>query len=206
MAFSERRPTQQAFWLVLSESGFLTKGVKPASNGHTPIQMVDTTEFATASALSKTAIPGLLLLPSGPEPPNPAELLGSNRMADVLTQLATLADVIMINTPPSPGNGCQPCAHPHSDGVVLVTALNESRRHAIVRSKSVLHGTLAATRGRRKQGPNQGTRLYSGYYGQTTEGSRFRLIARDPSDGCANGHFVAGFRPSERTILLRRAS
>ncbi len=44
--------------------------------------------------------PGLDLLPSGPIPPNPAELLGSDNMKELLEYLKTAYDYIVIDTPP----------------------------------------------------------------------------------------------------------
>jgi capsular exopolysaccharide synthesis family protein len=45
-------------------------------------------------------VPGMTLLGSGPIPPNPSELLGSNKMADVISQLRERFDVIIIDSPP----------------------------------------------------------------------------------------------------------
>ncbi|HUR48288.1 MAG TPA: polysaccharide biosynthesis tyrosine autokinase [Acidimicrobiales bacterium] len=42
----------------------------------------------------------LFVLPSGPLPPNPSELLGSTRMFDLLTELGKEVDVIVIDAPP----------------------------------------------------------------------------------------------------------
>lgn len=42
----------------------------------------------------------LVVLPSGPVPPNPSELLGSAAMWEVLTKLTTSYDVVLLDTPP----------------------------------------------------------------------------------------------------------
>jgi capsular exopolysaccharide synthesis family protein len=42
----------------------------------------------------------LTVLPSGPVPPNPSELLGSAKMSELLAQLAAGYDVVLIDTPP----------------------------------------------------------------------------------------------------------
>jgi capsular exopolysaccharide synthesis family protein len=42
----------------------------------------------------------LVLLASGPLPPNPSELLSSHRTADVIAKLQTEADIVLIDTPP----------------------------------------------------------------------------------------------------------
>ncbi|MDQ6877297.1 MAG: polysaccharide biosynthesis tyrosine autokinase [Candidatus Dormibacteraeota bacterium] len=45
-------------------------------------------------------IPDLWLLPSGPIPPNPSELLGSGRMRHILHQLRQRFDWVILDTPP----------------------------------------------------------------------------------------------------------
>jgi non-specific protein-tyrosine kinase len=47
-----------------------------------------------------TGIDNLVLLPSGPLPPNPAELLGSPRMAELIDELKSMADIVFFDTPP----------------------------------------------------------------------------------------------------------
>ena len=44
-------------------------------------------------------LPGLAVLPSGPQPPNPLELLGRNGFVQLLDELARQFDVILIDTP-----------------------------------------------------------------------------------------------------------
>ena len=52
------------------------------------------------SILHDTEIPNLSLLTAGTSPPNPAELLGSEKMADLLTNLREQYDHIIIDAPP----------------------------------------------------------------------------------------------------------
>jgi succinoglycan biosynthesis transport protein ExoP len=44
--------------------------------------------------------PGLRVLPAGPRPPNPSELLAGERTAEVMSTLADLADLVIIDSPP----------------------------------------------------------------------------------------------------------
>ncbi|MGE5250799.1 MAG: polysaccharide biosynthesis tyrosine autokinase, partial [Bacteroidota bacterium] len=46
-------------------------------------------------------LPNLKVITSGTLPPNPAELLGAPRMREILAELSTFADVVVIDTPPS---------------------------------------------------------------------------------------------------------
>jgi len=51
-------------------------------------------------ALSPTEVDGLRVLTSGPLPPNPSELLGSQRMESIIERLKDNADVILFDSPP----------------------------------------------------------------------------------------------------------
>jgi succinoglycan biosynthesis transport protein ExoP len=56
---------------------------------------------ATAKeAIQTTVVPGLWVIPAGPPPPNPAELLGSKRFKDFIVSLSQRFDWVMIDTPP----------------------------------------------------------------------------------------------------------
>lgn len=49
----------------------------------------------------KSEMPHLRIITSGSLPPNPAELLGSRKMDQILAELCKLADVVVIDSPPS---------------------------------------------------------------------------------------------------------
>lgn len=51
-------------------------------------------------SIHQTKVYGLDMITSGPIPPNPSELLGSNTMKELLATLRSSYDVIMIDTPP----------------------------------------------------------------------------------------------------------
>ncbi len=51
-------------------------------------------------AIQKTAVDNIWILPSGPHPPNPAELLNSKRMRDLLAAVKERFDTVLIDTPP----------------------------------------------------------------------------------------------------------
>jgi succinoglycan biosynthesis transport protein ExoP len=122
------------------------EGTRP-TNGHANGQGVPGVEAATIAALLKTPIEGLLLLPSGPTPPNPAELLGSRRMASILDQLSGCADIIVIDSPPLLPVTDAAVLAAKCSGVVLVTAINETPRAALGRAKTILDGTGARVLG-----------------------------------------------------------
>lgn len=51
-------------------------------------------------AIQQTGIPGLGVITSGSIPPNPAELLGSEKMSQIMAQLLETADALVIDSPP----------------------------------------------------------------------------------------------------------
>jgi len=58
-------------------------------------------DFDLDNALRETEVPGLWLLPSGPLPPNPAELLDSRKMADLVKTLESRYDAVLFDSPPA---------------------------------------------------------------------------------------------------------
>lgn len=58
------------------------------------------TRQATLDDALVTSADGVVVLPAGPLPSNPAEMVGSQAMADLLSLLETRADVVVIDAPP----------------------------------------------------------------------------------------------------------
>jgi capsular exopolysaccharide synthesis family protein len=52
------------------------------------------------STVQKTAVKKVWLMPSGPHPPNPAELINSKKMEDLIEQVKDKFDFVFIDTPP----------------------------------------------------------------------------------------------------------
>lgn len=134
-------------------------------------------------AVVKTPIANLLLLPSGPTPPNPAELLGSRRMSALLLEWAGSADVVILDTPPLLAVTDAAVLAARSDGVVLVAAVNETGRESLKHSVTVLEGTGARLLGvvaNKVPTSGRGAYYYGGYYGapQVQQGRWGRLGRR----------------------------
>ena len=119
-------------------------------------------------AVVKTPVNNLLLLPSGPTPPNPAELLGSTRMTSLLADWAASADVIILDTPPLLAVTDAAVLAARADGIVLVAAVNETKRDALKQSVEVLQGTGARLLGvvaNKVQRSGENAYYYGSYYG-----------------------------------------
>jgi protein-tyrosine kinase len=73
----------------------------------------------------------LSLLPAGPLPPNPLELLGQPVFPHLLSQLALRFDVVLIDTPAADRNAdAQLCAS-RAGGALVVARRNRSRHEAL---------------------------------------------------------------------------
>ncbi|MGZ7267182.1 exopolysaccharide biosynthesis protein, partial [Streptococcus pyogenes] len=57
-------------------------------------------EASLDEALTETPVPGLWVLPCGPIPPNPSELLHTSRFRDLLREAAGKFDRIIFDSPP----------------------------------------------------------------------------------------------------------
>lgn len=53
-----------------------------------------------ADLAQETKVPGLYVLTSGPIPPNPAELVGSNRMKTLISRAGEKFDYVLVDSPP----------------------------------------------------------------------------------------------------------
>lgn len=73
-----------------------------------------------AHALYQTPLSNLALLPAGKACPNPSELLGSQAMADMLDELSTQAEILVLDSPPVLAVTDAAVLATCTDGVVLV--------------------------------------------------------------------------------------
>jgi capsular exopolysaccharide synthesis family protein len=78
-----------------------------------------------------TQVPRVQLLPAGYIPPNPAELLGSPNLREILQGLRKRYDWIVIDAPPILGMADTPVLCPLADGVVLVVWAEHCSRPAV---------------------------------------------------------------------------
>jgi succinoglycan biosynthesis transport protein ExoP len=88
--------------------------------------------------IHKTNIPNLFVVPSGPLPPNPVELLDSEVMAKMLEKLLEKVDVIFIDTPPLVGIVDAIVIGKYSQGLILVTWAGKTHRNALEKAKQEL--------------------------------------------------------------------
>lgn len=71
---------------------------------------------------------GLFLMPAGPTPPNPAELLGSAKMEALVKNFRENADIVIIDAPPILPVTDAVLLSRKVDGVLLIAEINETRK------------------------------------------------------------------------------
>lgn len=119
-----RRPRLHEFFGVTNEVGFTS-----ALMGTVPLK----------AALQ--AVPGqerLRVLASGPLPPNPAELLASQRTAELLKTLGSLADILLIDSPPTLPVTDALVLSQQVDATLLVASAGKTTRKAAARASEML--------------------------------------------------------------------
>jgi capsular exopolysaccharide synthesis family protein len=83
------------------------------------------------SIFQKTDVDGLYFMPSGPLPPNPAELLAGPKMLALLSTAAEKVDAVIIDAPPVMGLADAPLLASTAAGTLLVIATANTRRNAV---------------------------------------------------------------------------
>ena len=82
-------------------------------------------------SLKSTEIANLHVITSGSLPPNPSELLGSGRMSEILHQLSSQFDSVIVDTPPVLAVTDALVLATRVDGVLLVVKPSKSKRAAL---------------------------------------------------------------------------
>lgn len=83
-------------------------------------------------------LPNFYVITSGPIPPNPAELLGSNKMKSIFEEIKQNFDMIFIDTPPVLVVTDAQVLAALCDGVVFVASYGETDKKGIVRAKELI--------------------------------------------------------------------
>ncbi len=126
-----------------------------------------TTQDALASVTRPSSLANLKLVPSGPVPLSPTELLSSPRLEHILQEAARSFDVVVIDSPPVLGLADAPMMAALVDGVIFVVEADRSRRGALKTAlrrlramRPVLLGAVLT-----KFDPLKAGNRYSEYYG-----------------------------------------
>jgi succinoglycan biosynthesis transport protein ExoP len=184
-----RRPRVHSFFEASNE-----KGLSSVLMGSIPIW---------EAALDPMVI-NLRIVPSGPIPPNPAELLQSERMEEVLKQLKESADVIIIDTPPVLAVADASILGANADGTLFVVDADTASRAATAQARDQLENAGANVIGSlfNKFDPSQagGFPHYYYYYHQYAAESE----AMDPSQNGKGGE--GSFRARRRRRIAMKGA
>jgi succinoglycan biosynthesis transport protein ExoP len=95
------------------------------------------------ASLIQIAMPNLYVLPVGPLPPNPAELLGSTKMKQVVETLAANFDYVIIDSPPVSSFADSLILSALVEGVIIVIRSGFTPREMAQRTKAHLQSVGA---------------------------------------------------------------
>lgn len=101
-------------------------------------------EATFEAVVHPTEVPNLSLIASGQFPPNPAELLGSPRMQEILHEAKARYDIVLLDSPPLLAVTDAAVLATMVDGVVLVIRTERTKRDAVRRAL----GHVRSVRGR----------------------------------------------------------
>ena len=86
-------------------------------------------------AIVKTAIPGVFVVPAGPEAPNPSGLLASDAMRKFLELAATNFDHVIVDSPPVLPVSDTLVFAQQTDGVILCVRAGATSREHVIRAR-----------------------------------------------------------------------
>lgn len=94
-------------------------------------------------AIKSTEVPGLFVLPCGPVPPNPAELLHTRAFSELLDQLGEKFDKVLLDSPPVGAVADAVVLATKVDGAVMVLKAGVTHREVAIRTVRALRDVKA---------------------------------------------------------------
>lgn len=121
------------------------------------------------SAILDTGIENLHILTSGTKPPNPTELLGSNKMKLFINVLKDRYDYIIMDTAPILIAADTQVLSKSADGCILVVCSNQAEREAVIKGKELLNKVNSRILGVVLNKTKENLKSYYGYYSNEHE-------------------------------------
>jgi capsular exopolysaccharide synthesis family protein len=119
-----RKPSQHDIWGIGNERGLTTMMLEDGALANPPLVSV--------------GVDNLQVLPSGPLPQVPADLLASQRMNEIIGVLKARASFVLFDSPPVLAVTDAALLGSKLDGVLLVVRAGHTRREHTVRAKQAL--------------------------------------------------------------------
>ncbi|MGM0804987.1 MAG: CpsD/CapB family tyrosine-protein kinase [Bacillota bacterium] len=102
-----------------------------------------TRQRTLSEAIVTTTIPDVDVLPSGPVPPNPSEIIDSKSMTHLIEEAKALYDYVLFDTPPiMVVTDAQVLAH-RVDGVIMVISSGKTEIESAIKGKELLENANA---------------------------------------------------------------
>jgi capsular exopolysaccharide synthesis family protein len=141
-------------------------GIKNGGNGHGLSSFL--AGVSDKMNLFRTETENLRIIPSGPIPPNPVELLASKRFKKLLDKLSDKFDRIILDGPPHYGFADILVLSQQVGGIVLISSLGETRREALRHFKKAINNVNGVILGcivnKMNTAKKYGYRSYYKYY------------------------------------------
>jgi len=135
-------------------------------------------EAGQREAIRPDVIPNLDVLPAGQSAPNPAELLGSDSMRRLVSELRRDYEYIIMDTPPSLPVTDAAVVASVSDATILVLRSGETEESAAQRAVEQLRQVRARIAGAVLNGVTRGRDRYYSYYSSDRTSWRRRGVAK----------------------------
>ena len=129
-----RRPTMNATFSISRPTGitnFLTDS-----------------NIKLSDIIYRTSVDNLCIIPSGPIPPNPSELIGSNKMTKLITTLSEKSDLVIYDAPPVLSVTDAQIISTKVDGTILVVKANSTEKSQVKMSVNLIdrvHGHIVGS-------------------------------------------------------------
>jgi capsular exopolysaccharide synthesis family protein len=149
-----------------------------------------------SEAVHQTTVENLSVMGSGQLPPNPSELLGSDRMREVIAEARERFDVVLFDSPPLLAVTDAAVLSTMVDGAILVVRVGSTSREAVRRATSHLRAVHSRVLGAVLNDIDAGA---GGYYG----GYGYYYYAYQSQDGAGAGNRTAGMRDRMRNLVGR---
>ncbi|HEX7893967.1 MAG TPA: polysaccharide biosynthesis tyrosine autokinase, partial [Terriglobales bacterium] len=116
------------------------------------------------ATVRSSLMPNLYILPAGTPPPNPAELMASTQMVDLLAELREQYDHVVVDTPPTLSVTDAVVISTKADAVVLVIRSSQTTKPALRRARDILMQVNARVAGVLLNAVNLDSADYYYYY------------------------------------------
>ncbi|MDY6987205.1 MAG: DUF4388 domain-containing protein [Thermodesulfobacteriota bacterium] len=144
-----------------------------------------------AAITKKTEVKNLHVLPAGPTPPNPSEIVGSRRMAALMSMLKDTSayDVLVIDSPPVTSVSDASILSGFADGIIMVVCAGSLNRAMIHRAVDQLSQADAPVVGfvLNRMNPKEEKCYYSHYYKSGYHDYYYKGKNREPAPGPSKG-------------------